>query len=424
MAAPCPLPNSIHFQAVPQVVQLSYQVPMNPTYVAQGGMRPMQTNGPGTPTGPGPYSPLGINVVPPLGPPPPQPNSWPQQPEARKGEERSSSAPICNQQPNQRGQVSKQVASTTQETMMLDSMPGYRPTAMEPQLQRAHLQEPDPSHSLENRDQLSLMFKMLENMKAELALLENKNKNTRVTLFTDLSSYPDDPNGRDSSLDSREYHLSAFSGGPYSCKTFLREAVRLGKDNGLTHKACKRLILRHTRDEAREIVNNEMREENAPLEDVVRALELRFMGLVDPDIAKAQMYRITRQPNEGLHSLQRRLSDRGQMACRNLPGHEKLPEEQRLVQSRFLSLLSPPIRNTLRERQKMKLATGQEQYHLMQLVEEAIIIEQEMGSPNERQTLEKPARQDGASSRSTSYDSGISLLEKTQKQGEASARDE
>lgn len=210
------------------------------------------------------------------------------------------------------------------------------------------------------------------------------NRQARIPTFTDLSNYPDpdpnDPRTRHTDMNSREYHLKEFRGGTdkdkaAGCKAFLQDAVRLGKDHRLSHQACKRLINRHTVDEPKEIVANEMRDDDVPLENVVRALELRFMGLVDPDKAKSQMYAITRKHKEDLNSLQRRLCDRAQMACRQIPGQEKLRAEHTMVKDRFLALLSPSIRNILREREKMRQAIGQEQYQLVELVEEAVVIE-------------------------------------------------
>ena len=210
----------------------------------------------------------------------------------------------------------------------------------------------------------------------------------RLPTFTDLSSYPDidpaDPRAHKGDLNSREYRIADFKGhasGSNSvaadCKAFLQDIVETGKHHNLTHKSCIRLISRHTLGEPKEIVSSEMRDPQCTLESIVRALELRYMQLVFPDNARSQMYQITRLPNEDLHSLKCRLSDRAQMACRQLPAEEKLIKEQTMVKERLLSLLTSTVRNILRERERMRRATGRQPYVLLELVEEAIAIESE-----------------------------------------------
>ena len=234
--------------------------------------------------------------------------------------------------------------------------------------------------------------RMTNQMEQQLAALNIRGQGApiddRIPTFTDLSTYPDidpsDPRARRTDLNAREYRIIDFKGGSSnssgvasSCKSFLQDIVETGKHHNLTHKQCIRLINRHTLEEPKDIVSNEIRDPECTLESVVRALELRYMHLVYPDTAKAQMYQIIRQPNEDLHSLKNRLSDRAQMACRKLAPEEKLAKEQMMVKERFMALLSPTVRNILRERDRMRESTGRQAYGLLELVEEAIAVETE-----------------------------------------------
>ena len=153
--------------------------------------------------------------------------------------------------------------------------------------------------------------RMTNQMEQQLAALNIRGQGApiddRIPTFTDLSTYPDidpsDPRARRTDLNAREYRIIDFKGGSSnssgvasSCKSFLQDIVETGKHHNLTHKQCIRLINRHTLEEPKDIVSNEIRDPECTLESVVRALELRYMHLVYPDTAKAQMYQIIRQP--------------------------------------------------------------------------------------------------------------------------------
>ena len=228
----------------------------------------------------------------------------------------------------------------------------------------------------------------LENQIAErlAALRIGAVQEERIPTFTDLSSYPDpdpsDPTTHKGDLNSREYRIIDFKGGSgdsvaASCKAFLQDIIETGKHHRLPHVQCIRLMNRHTMDEPKDIVSGEIRDPSHTLESVVRALELRYMHLVYPDTAKAQMYNIVRKENEDLHSLKNRLSDRAQMACRKMPPNEKLISEQTMVKERLLTLLPNAVRNIIKERERTRTGTGRQPYALLEFVEEAISIETE-----------------------------------------------
>ena len=249
------------------------------------------------------------------------------------------------------------------------------------------------------------------------------NPGERIATFTDLSGYPDPdqnhPLTHRGELNNREYSLMVFRGGTEKstgsvsaeCKAFLQDAIQLGRDRRLTHKACVRLINRHCRDDAKIIVASEIRDPGSTLETVVRCLELRYMGLVEPDAAKAQLYAITRKEGENLHTLKNRLSDRAQMACRKLSPEDKLDEEQRLVKERFMTCLGMSVRNIVREREKMRIAMRQQPLTLTELVQDSVMIEMEQMLPSDKpleQTEERVERKTtqencGSSSSSSAF---------------------
>ena len=214
----------------------------------------------------------------------------------------------------------------------------------------------------------------------------------RIPTFTDLSGYPDwnpeDPMSFKGELNSREYLLMEFKGAhpdgktnsslASDCKAFLQDALQIGRERRLPHKKCLQLINRHTRFEAKLLVSQQLRDPKCTLESVVRCLEQRYMGLVEPDVALSQLYAIQRESGESLQALTLRLSDRAQMATRLTdPADKRIQEEQDMVRERLLCLLPSTARNILRERIKARILLNKPSYSLAELVEEAVVCEEE-----------------------------------------------
>ena len=274
-------------------------------------------------------------------------------------------------------------------------------------------------------NRLESIQQMMERMEALSRQLQTmdvaRNIEKRVPTFTEIYSEPPADIAYDGELNGREYFLQNLTcesdkvtENASATKTFLQDAMYLGKDRRLSHSAAIRLINRHTRKGPKAIVADEMRDPEVTLESVVRALELRYMNLVSEDQALSQIYAIVREPGENLHSIQSRLLDRAQMSTRSRPREVRVQEEQALCSSRFLAILPPNIRNIIRERERMRKSMGREPYTLSELVEEAITAESEHNQDEDQ--ARKQETQQLWSSRS------YSLLNQSNKSAKNSAK--
>ena len=254
------------------------------------------------------------------------------------------------------------------------------PALQEPQEYGPTCEQLQPT-GVENVQQ---MMERMEALERQLGAMDVANLHQRPPTFTEIYIEPPAGVAFTGLLNGREYFLQNFEASSdnktenaAACKTFLQDAMSLGASRCLSHSSCVTLINRHTRKAPKAIVANEMRDPDMTLESVVRALELRFMGLVDPDTAKGQMYAVVREPGEDLHSLKNRIYEKAQMATRKRPRDLRVREEQAHTSSRFLACLPSAVRNIIRERERMRKGMGREPYTLAELVEEAIIVESE-----------------------------------------------
>ena len=270
--------------------------------------------------------------------------------------------------------------------------PGYFPQPTQPCPSVATIQQ-QPDHQYQNLEDMieKMELRIMQRMQVMIdkKLAEKQENPWKVTnpIFTDLSSFedisPNDPRAYKGDLDSRCYRIIDFKGGigmktAANCKTFLQDIVQTGKDFDLTYEKTIALLKRHTREEARDLVSNEIRNPYATLESIIRSLEMRYMSLVPKDTALKQLHEISRRDGEDLYSLYSRLSDRAQMATRG--ESNKINKEKELVKARFLSCLPNYDRNILREREKMRLMTGQNEFTLRELVDAAQVLEEESKS--------------------------------------------
>ena len=168
---------------------------------------------------------------------------------------------------------------------------------------------------------------------------------TKTATFTDLSDFPDlGPLGYNGELNARNFSIPVFPDDKYksdtktqtaeAAKTFLSRVIEQAKryNPPLSHDRTIELLARYTRSDANAAIRGILRRPGRTLEDVVRALELRFLNLVEPLEARAQLHAINRSPGEALDALRDRILDRSQMACRSLtPIDLKFQEEEKLT---------------------------------------------------------------------------------------------
>ena len=242
--------------------------------------------------------------------------------------------------------------------------------------------EPPPREDAGLRDLLVDLQRQVQG----LALQNNRARAPiQVPTYTDLSGYPDFRPGNQDDLKKQVTSIPYFGeesvGGvklkpvdlSNACKSFLAEVVRKGRAHRLSHfRAINELIIENTRGNARFLLQNLIRQPNVTLEKVVRALEVRYLNLVEPDEARVQFFAITREDGEDIHSLKRRLQDRAQMTLRGSDPATKLHEENEMTKSQLIACLPYEVRVLLRERERNRQEMGQEGYSLEELTEAAV----------------------------------------------------
>ena len=234
------------------------------------------------------------------------------------------------------------------------------------------------------QDMLANIVRRIDN----LALQNNGHRPpVQVPTYTDLSGYPDPGvNGWPYELPKQKTFIPYFGeesvGGiklkpielRNSCKSYIAEAIRKGQQFNISHERCiSELFIENARGNARFLLQAVVKDPNHTLETVVRALEVRYLNLVEPEEARAQLFRVEREtPDEEIHTLRNRIQDRAQMAVRGIDPERRVRAENEMTKSHLMACLSFEVRSLLRERERTRMELGRGPFTLDELTEAAV----------------------------------------------------
>jgi hypothetical protein len=164
--------------------------------------------------------------------------------------------------------------------------------------------------------------------------------------------------------DLRNLKLTTFTGDTgkegrqaVDCIQWLDRVLRVASTHTLTEITVIHLIEMHTGGSAAQTMYNSVRE-NLSLTGVIRALEIRFADLMQPDQARQLVNSLARTPGETLGQLSDRIRRLAFMATRLDQADVKLDNEITLATVNFLRCLPPRVKDDVENLTKNRRIGG------------------------------------------------------------------
>ncbi len=177
---------------------------------------------------------------------------------------------------------------------------------------------------------------------------------------------------------ARTYKLQDFGGtaeDKVDCLNWLARILRLGQQNHLTYPVIIGLLERHSTGSAAQMVSDAMRA-NQTLEEIVRALEVRYSGLQHPQSARIAVNAIVRIKDEdgkleSISVLADKIKKLSFMATRltRLPAAQ-LIEENELAKANLMRCLVTNIHTELVDKIHVRRVTSGPEYTYTGLIAE------------------------------------------------------
>jgi hypothetical protein len=170
--------------------------------------------------------------------------------------------------------------------------------------------------------------------------------------------------------------FDGLSNDPKVVIRWISRVLRTAEAHTLTRAATINLMVHASSGPASDFID-QMREEGRGIGDIIRNLELRYGGLVQPEEALVKVNTMLRDEGENLHSFLDRLRHMAKMAKRDIVDNaQRSAAIDTLVESNIRRVLPKSVLRALEERILARQRMGQPNFSAMDLEKECIELEQ------------------------------------------------